>query len=199
VLLSSVFLFTNLTSLVYFLRLIDLVATANRDTVIALGAHPWSLNPFAFLGQAEATRWRDSIGYPAMIVIWWVGFIALTSIRAGGTKCQFLGVGVVLGIFVVVGLCAEFSMYDVLAALSERAPDLDVGSISDNVWSFPPGTMWSLHNCATWAGIVLSVAVFLALALFHPHLLPYLSRAIRLSKYTPPGRGSKPDSCCSVL
>jgi hypothetical protein len=90
--------------------------------------HSWYLNPFALFGKGKQVAWRDRIGYPAMIVAWWLGFATLASIitlkyiRQDGERALLLGGGLL--VFGAAGWAANLIMFRVLVVFDGLLIDL---------------------------------------------------------------------------
>jgi len=124
VVLGIAFLYATAALLIHFSRLSDLLIKFSRsdpDSVRILGVfqlHSWYLNPFASFGDDERATLRDWIGYPAMIVAWWLGFATLASFATLTSQdvrdYALLFVGGLV-VFLASGGAANFVMFQALA------------------------------------------------------------------------------------
>lgn len=116
--LAAALILVNVTSLIYFLRLADILQLVDRDhasgALTALGTHSWPYSPFAFFGTSPLSRLHGSFGFGAMIVIWWIGFTTLSLLVEfpPRRRPEIL----ILGTFLVVGLLSMFAIHAVFAA-----------------------------------------------------------------------------------
>jgi hypothetical protein len=80
--LGASFITVNVTAIIYFLRLADILVQIDGahldDALTVLGMNPWPYNPFAYFGPSTSSVLHSGLGYGLLIVIWWIGYTALS-------------------------------------------------------------------------------------------------------------------------
>jgi hypothetical protein len=80
--LAASFILVNITAIIYFLRLADLLSVVQdanlAQALTALGTHSWAYNPYAYFGPSPMSLIQSGFGYGVMIVIWWIGYATLS-------------------------------------------------------------------------------------------------------------------------
>jgi hypothetical protein len=126
---SALYLVGNMTILILFLRLGDLVQLFDPAHVVkgvtTIATHSWVLNPFSYFGSSTITKFHSSEGYGLLIATWWLCNASLSTLMddKGNRGAQLL-----LGLFLAIGLGSMLAMnrvyYAVLSGLQTSAPIL---------------------------------------------------------------------------
>lgn len=113
---SPLYLLLNLTVLILFLRIGDLLnllapLQPNKfpEGFSRLAAHTWLLNPFAYFGTTRAATWYEGDGYGLLIVTWWLcnsSLLALAENVRNHLRVYF----VFSGLFLLIGLGSMVSI-----------------------------------------------------------------------------------------
>jgi len=99
--LVSVFTATNFAALLYFLRISALVAMCDTPhlpkLLTKLFTHKWIFNPYSDFGGGLA-RFHSSIGFGALIVMWWIGYTTLLLVSDNQIILRYAAMGPYLAI-----------------------------------------------------------------------------------------------------
>jgi len=127
--LAVLYLIGNMTILILFLRVGDLVLLLDPSHVVkgttTLATHPWVLNPFSYFGDSAVARFHSSEGYGLLIATWWLCNASLSTLMDDkrSRAAQLL-----LGLFLGIGLGSMLAMNRVygvaLGSLRASAPSL---------------------------------------------------------------------------
>lgn len=81
-LLGACFIVVNVSGIIYFLRLADMLALVDNDHLVqaltVLGTNAWPYNPFAYFGPSTSSMLHSGFGFGLLIVVWWIGYTALS-------------------------------------------------------------------------------------------------------------------------
>lgn len=127
--LAALYLIANMTILILFLRVGDLVLLLDPSHVVkgttTLATHSWVLNPFSYFGGTAVARFHSPEGYGLLIATWWLCNASLSTMMDDkrNRAAQLL-----LGLFLAIGLGSMLAMnrvYEVvLGSLRTSAPAL---------------------------------------------------------------------------
>ena len=126
---SAVFLVANMSILILFLRLGDMVILLDQSNILKaftqLSTHRWVLNPFSFFGHSDIAKIYSSEGVGLLIAVWWLCNSSLSSLMDDkGNKAA----SILLGIFLVIGLASIYAINrvnsELLGAMKPVSPDI---------------------------------------------------------------------------
>lgn len=125
--LGASFITANATAIIYFLRLADIIAQVDdahlAEALATLGTSAWPYNPFAYFGDSGLSLLHSSFGYGMLIVIWWIGFIALSLLTEYPT--HKIAERLVMVAFLLVGLASmsaiQIVFFEVMRRVGENA------------------------------------------------------------------------------
>jgi len=125
--LGASFITANATAIIYFLRLADILAQVDdahlAEALATLGTSAWPYNPFAYFGDSGLSLLHSSFGYGMLIIIWWIGFIALSLLTEHPT--HKIGERIVMVAFLFVGLASMLAIqlvfFEVMRRVGENA------------------------------------------------------------------------------
>lgn len=120
--LGASFITVNVTAILYFLRLADILAQIDDahlgKALTALGTSAWPYNPFAYFGPSTSSVLHSGFGYGLLIVIWWIGYTAL-SLLAGHRTRRPAELLILYG-FLAVGLLSMLVIQHVFSVVAGR-------------------------------------------------------------------------------
>lgn len=155
--LAVLYLVANMTILIVFLRVGDLVLLLDPSNVVKditkLATHSWVLNPFSYFGGSAIARFYSSEGYGLLIATWWLCNASLSTLMDDKRNrvAQFL-----LGLFLAIGLGSMLAINRVygvvLGALRASAPGLYAAASSTVVD----------RNVGNGLGIIVGGLIFVA-------------------------------------
>lgn len=120
--LGASFITANATAIIYFLRLADIIAQVDDDHILkaltTLGTSAWAYNPFAYFGDSALSLTFSGFGFGLLIVIWWIGFTALSLLVEYPTRkpAELL----VMAAFLLVGLGSMLAIQLVFSRVGTR-------------------------------------------------------------------------------
>jgi hypothetical protein len=123
--LAALFLLANVTVLVLFIRLGELMSAVGDadflDGFTRLSTHPWILNPFAYFGDSRWAGLVSSEGFGLLVVIWWLCFSGLHALLddSHARYVRFL-----LGAFLFTGLLTMLAIHRVAWIVVDRLHNL---------------------------------------------------------------------------
>gem|GEM_PF-4300562 len=135
---AALYLIANVTILILFLRVGDLVALLAPSHVVeattALATHSWILNPFSFFGVSSIARLHSSEGFGLLISTWWLCNASLSTLMDDKRN---RAAGALLGLFLAFGLATMFAMNRayaiVLAGLELSSPELHTAVVATSL------------------------------------------------------------------
>lgn len=127
--LGVLYLIANMTILILFVRVGDLVGLLDPSHVVkgitTLATHSWVLNPFSYFGASGVARFHSADGYGLLIATWWLCNASLSTLM---DDKRSRAAQILLGLFVAIGLGSMLAMnrvYEaVLDCLRASAPTL---------------------------------------------------------------------------
>ena len=121
----AVYLFVNMIIIVLFLRLGDLFRLTDDKTFVQvftrLATHTWIMNPFGYFGGDGLARTYSCEGFGLLIVLWWLCHASLTTLIDGRPTKRHT---ILIGVFLVLGLAAMFSVQRVGWIVLQRGSQL---------------------------------------------------------------------------
>jgi hypothetical protein len=154
-LLGAAFLYVNLAAIVYFVRIGDLIALVEQKSLpkalTVVGTNAWAFNPYAYFGDSFASLFLSNFGYGALIVIWWIGYTALSLVQDDKTALDFR---IVIGAFLAVGLVSMGAIQYGFGFILIRVDELDASFRSSILGQVIPRTV------LTFVGIGLGGLIF---------------------------------------
>ena len=161
-LLGLVFIFTNVTALILFLRLADLLylvdAVEIDKAITAIATHKWVFNPFAQFTSTPLSIINSCFGYGALIVIWWIGYTCLALLNDNKRSFIFSMIGAV---FLAVGLASMLAISHCFMVLAERLSDASAEIQAAAVMLFWPKQITSFLGIGL-GGLVFALATLFA-------------------------------------
>ena len=135
---AVLYLIGNMTILILFLRVGDLVALLDASHVVkgttTLATHSWVLNPFSYFGTSRVARVHSAEGYGLLIATWWLCTASLSTLM---DDKRHRAAQLLLGLFLAIGLGSMLAMNRVygivLDGLQTPAPALYVAAMSTAV------------------------------------------------------------------
>jgi hypothetical protein len=92
--LSTLFISATVTSAILIARISYILEYMNCDHLLegltTILTHKWPINPYAFYGHDWLGITLGSIGFGALIIIWWLGYWTLTLFHQGFTISKLL-------------------------------------------------------------------------------------------------------------
>lgn len=155
--LAALYLIGNMTLLILFLRVGDLMLLLDPSHVVkgttTLATHSWVLNPFSYFGSSGVARFHSSEGFGLLIATWWLCNASLSTLMDDKSS---RAAQVLLGLFLAIGLGSMLAMnrvYEVvLDSLRASAPAL-----------YAAATDTAIERVVgNGLGIVVGVAIFVA-------------------------------------
>ena len=127
--LAALYLVANMTTLIIFLRVGDLILLLDPPHVVKgvtkLATHSWVLNPFSYFGGSAISKFHSSEGYGLLIATWWLCNASLSTLM-DDKRNQVANL--LLGLFLAIGLGSMFAINRVygivLGSLRASAPGL---------------------------------------------------------------------------
>jgi hypothetical protein len=123
--LGASFITANITAIIYFLRLADIVAQIDdahlAEALTTLGTNAWPYNPFAVFGDSAFSALHSSFGYGLLIIIWWIGFTALSLLIEYPTRK--IAEWFVMSGFFFVGIASMATIQLVFFEVADRVID----------------------------------------------------------------------------
>ena len=108
---AGLYLIANMTILILFLRIGDLVALLDASHAVKgatlLATHSWVLNPFSYFGNTSIARAHSGEGYGLLIVTWWLCNASLSTLVDDKRNHA---AALLLALFLVIGLGAMLAM-----------------------------------------------------------------------------------------
>lgn len=126
---AALYLVVNMSILVLFLRLGDLVALLDNKNlakgITQIATHRWILNPFGYFGSSTIAQMYSSGGLGLLISIWWLCNASLSSLMDDKKN---RAANILFGLFLIIGLVSMSAIHRVhaavLSALSKTDPGL---------------------------------------------------------------------------
>jgi len=156
-LLGACFIIVNVSGIIYFLRLADMIALIDGghigQALTVLGTNAWPYNPFAYFGPSRSSMLHSGFGYGLLIVVWWIGYTALSLLIDDRTRkpSELL---VMYG-FLAVGLLSMGAIQHVFQVIVRR--------LGEPGQAFPldVGANLAVRGAFTIAGIAVGGMIFL--------------------------------------
>jgi len=174
--LGASFITANTTAIIYFLRLADIIGEIDDahllEALTTLGTNAWPYNPFAYFGDSTFSLLHSSFGFGLLIVIWWIGFTALSLLVNYPTRVA--AERVLMSVFLLVGLASMVAIQIVYSEVWIR--------LSETGASFPINlkTNWLVRSAFTFAGIGAGGLLF------------WLAQRLRPKRTQPAREGKRP-------
>jgi hypothetical protein len=135
---AVLYLIGNMTILILFLRVGDLVALLDPSHVVkgttTLATHSWVLNPFGYFGTSGVARFHSAEGYGLLIATWWLCNASLSALMDDKRN---RAAHLLLGLFLAIGLGSMVAMNRVygivLDAHQASAPAIYTAALSTAV------------------------------------------------------------------
>lgn len=158
--LSLLYLIGNMTILILFLRIGDIVSLLDAKHVLKgiskLATHKWILNPFSYFGNSEISQVYSSEGYGLLIATWWLCNTCLSTLMDDKKNKP---ANILVSLFLMVGLASMFAINRVygkiLSLLKKPEPDLFIAINQTSAERF----------IGAFLGIIVGVLIFLSVNL----------------------------------
>ncbi len=153
--MATLYLIANMTVLILFLRLGDLLAlldsTHAPEGIWKLATHSWVLSPFSYFGNSGPARVYCAEGYGLLIVVWWLCNASLsTLVQDKRSRVAKL----LLGLFVGIGLGS------MLAIQRTQAAALDTLFRSDRALHAAVTDALPERAAGTFLGVLVGAVLF---------------------------------------